>query len=148
MLLSLTKGSGGGEGGGSMAGGGADWGEGTNRGASSAGRGTMLMGMGVGVGVGVGAGVFRGSCAAQFRLSACAWALGASAAVQGKYALKHRLPSDVMHYQGPCAPGWGVAEAEAEEERAVQDLLQRLVCLLVSAQASGSGWVDLSVREV
>ena len=47
-----------------MAGGGADWGEGTNRGASSAGRGTMLMGMGVGVGV--GAGVFRGSCATPF----------------------------------------------------------------------------------
>ena len=81
-------------------------------------------------------------------MSACAWALGASTAVQGECAFKHRLPSDILHNKGLCAPGWGVAEAEAEEERAVQDLLQRLVCLLVSAQASGSGWVDLSAREV
>ena len=81
-------------------------------------------------------------------MSACAWALGASTAVQGEHALKHRLPSDTMHCKGLCAPGWGVAEAEAEEERVVRDLLQQMACLLVPARALGSGWVDLSVREV
>ena len=103
--MRLTKGGGGGEGGGSMAGGGADWGEGTNRGASSAGRGTMLMGLGMGVGTGVGAGVLRGSCADIMSMSTCARAPEACAFVHGGCITKHWMTSDIEHWEGLCAPG-------------------------------------------